>query len=184
MMTHPKHIYPLALLLFLSSQISQAQNKVVVIPMAGDDVPADIIPTTPVADADTNENNYRLTLTLPLQGPVAAVDETTGLTWQRRGSGVSLDWNAAVSYCQDLAILTTFDWRLPSILELQSIVDYGSNTHAIVESIFNVAATAPRYWSSTTRATSSGNAWFVNFSPFGTVGTQSKAVQSIARCVR
>lgn len=182
-MTYPKTIFPLTLLLlFLSGQTSQAHNKVVVIPMAGDDVPADSTPTTPVADANTDENDYRLILAPFLQDFKAAVDRTTGLTWQRGGSEGPLSWDAAVSYCQDLEILTTFDWRLPTILELQSIVDYGSVTPAIVEPTFK--ATAPRYWSSTTSSTTASAAWFVSFSNFGSVGNQTKAASNNVRCVR
>ena len=183
-MINRKQTYALTLtLLFLASQTCSAQNRVVVIPMAGDDIPAEMIPSTPVAAANTSESDYRLALAPSvLQDFAAAIDNTTGLMWQRRGSPTELNWEDAVSYCQDLQISTTSDWRLPTILELQSIVDYGSSSPAIAEPTFQLTAT--RYWSSTTRSTNANSAWFVNFSPFGSMGTQSKAVTSNVRCVR
>jgi len=54
------------------------------------------------------------------------------------------------------------DWRLPTREELRSIVDYGRNYPAIDTAYFpNTLASA--YWSSTTRASDTGNAWQVYF---------------------
>jgi hypothetical protein len=83
--------------------------------------------------------------------PIPAIDDTifdrcTGLEWQRStadttGDGAfmttdtngdqvfepddGLQWSAALTYCEDLVYAGESDWRLPNILELQSIVDYG-----------------------------------------------------------
>jgi len=96
-------------------------------------------------------------------------DPTTDLTWMRcsfgqtwvRGVGCQgavqpMDWNAAMS----LRISGDASWRLPSIQELNSIVDVDCKKPAIDESAFpNTAHMA--YWSST--PTGPSYAWHVNF---------------------
>ncbi len=71
------------------------------------------------------------------------------------------------------------DWRLPTVEELISIVDY---TH------YNPATTVPDtvasgYWSSTTYASSTSNAWYVGFY-YGYVGTNGKTGYNYVRAVR
>jgi Protein of unknown function (DUF1566) len=53
------------------------------------------------------------------------------------------------------------DWRIPNIRELQSIVDYGKQG-PVIDPIFG-PTDAAFYWSSTTDAGSSLNAWGVDF---------------------
>jgi hypothetical protein len=50
-------------------------------------------------------------------------DSATGLMWTRSDNGNDVDWNSAVSYCQNLSLGGYSGWRLPSIDELQEIYD-------------------------------------------------------------
>lgn len=51
-------------------------------------------------------------------------DLATGLMWQKSDDGQVRNWKEALKYCQELTLAGYSDWRLPSIKELQSIVDY------------------------------------------------------------
>ncbi|CAJ1949107.1 unnamed protein product [Cylindrotheca closterium] len=52
------------------------------------------------------------------------VDAATGLEWTRGDSDIALDWEEALSYCNDLELSGYTDWKLPDAHQLQSIVDY------------------------------------------------------------
>ena len=51
-------------------------------------------------------------------------DLATGLMWQQADDGTSRDWEEALAYAENLELVGHTDWRLPSIKELQGIVDY------------------------------------------------------------
>ncbi len=52
-------------------------------------------------------------------------DLVTGLDWQRRTPSQALDWWDAREYCAALELGGRADWRLPSRIELVSILDFG-----------------------------------------------------------
>ena len=113
-------------------------------------------------------------------GSVGTCDLTTNLhgvdstcTWAQ-ATGV---WIAAINAAN---LGGHNDWRVPNIKELQSIVDY---------SRINPAASVPGstaagfYWSSTTNAGNSSNAWNVNFND-GNVNNDDKNNSLRVRAVR
>ena len=74
------------------------------------------------------------------------------------------------------------DWRMPSIDELMSIVNYDSFNAAIVDSYFpNIISDS--YWSSTTHADDPDKAWGVNFQ-YGQDSYDSKNHTYYVRAVR
>ncbi len=80
--------------------------------------------------------------------------------WQTESFKDMMTWAEAVEECKNLRIGGYTDWRLPTIKELLSLVNY---------SLFNPATSMPNtipsfYWSSTTSASNTGSAWGVNFS--------------------
>lgn len=89
-------------------------------------------------------------------------DKTTGLTWMQKDSGKALSWQESLSYCENLSLAGSVDWRLPNAKELQSIVDYSrspdkTNSPAInplleTSSITNEKGQNdyPYFWTSTT----------------------------------
>jgi hypothetical protein len=110
-------------------------------------------------------------------------DYDTGLMWENKNAGNVGDrftWIGALKdfpegYNQcassDGAILGPcsslyHDWRLPNIVELQSIVDLGAagcgSGSACIDPIFNPTV-AGDYWSATTVAPDPNRAWFVAF---------------------
>jgi hypothetical protein len=55
------------------------------------------------------------------------------------------------------------DWRLPTIKELDSIVNLGTNNPNIDTAYFPNTTVSSGYWSSTTNAYNTGYAWSINF---------------------
>ena len=94
-------------------------------------------------------------------------DRATGLMWSKSDSGRGMNWQEALVWVQKQnadKILGHSDWRLPSVKELQSIVDYSKSpdtSHsAAIDPLFNCTALTdearqldyPFYWSATTHA--------------------------------
>ena len=152
-----------------------AQNRVVVIPMAGDDVPAELTPTTPVAKVNTEQGDYMIMNT-------TVIDTTTQLEWQRQDDDIQRTWDDAWQYCFDLDLGGHQDWRLPRIKELQSIVDYGQASAPLIEGLA-FPNTNSFYWSASTQASDSSSAWGVSFTG-GPVSNFNKTDGIFVRCVR
>lgn len=108
-------------------------------------------------------------------------DETTGLMWQDDGTVESGNWTEANTTCNDLTLGGHNDWRLPAVGELQTLVDY-SEAGPAVDGIFENMP-ASHVWSSSSRASSSTNVWYVHFSNSHTK-SDNKAVSYAVRCVR
>ena len=92
-------------------------------------------------------------------------DTCTGLMWQRESAdgGDGFLWCDALAYCEGLTFPAGGhdDWRLPSIRELESIVDY-RRPPAFDRTVFPDHSNA--HWSSTSVTPSPSNAWYVDFS--------------------
>jgi hypothetical protein len=69
-------------------------------------------------------------LSVPDTGDVIP-DPRTGRTWERTRASAGMTWLAALKYCQAQAIGGEVDWRLPSIKELQTIVDDSPGSPAL-----------------------------------------------------
>jgi len=89
-------------------------------------------------------------------------DKSTSLMWQKENADSLMDWNAAIAYCENMTLAGYDDWRLPTIKELNSIVDYALFNPAINSEIFPYTA-SDRYWSSTTSVFDKNKAWAINF---------------------
>ncbi len=86
-------------------------------------------------------------------------DNNTGLIWQKSDdqNATGRTWQQAVDYCESLNLGNKTDWRLPKILELLSIVDYGNTSPAIEVQYFpdclygspHIQIDPYHYWSST-----------------------------------
>lgn len=94
-------------------------------------------------------------------GDGTVTDKETNLTWMKEDDGKRRTWEDAKEYCEKVK-LPGKGWRLPTVKELISIVDYDKHGPCI-DPVFIDTQTA-YYWSSTPFAGDSGNAWIVNFS--------------------
>jgi len=115
-------------------------------------------------------------------GDGTVTDNVTSLMWQKEDDNTTRTWDDANTYCNDLTIASYSDWRLPSAMELMSIVDYGSYNPSIDTTYFS-GMNASRYWSSTTPAINSSNAYNVNFYN-GYVPSNYKSDDYYVCCVR
>ena len=106
------------------------------------------------------------------------IDEQTGLVWQRSHSPERMTWEKARDYAKSLGD----GWRLPTVQELVSIVDYKRLDPAIDLDLF------PRtpslyFWSSSSYAGNPDAAWNVAFNN-GHVVQDTKVNANYVRCVR
>jgi hypothetical protein len=90
-------------------------------------------------------------------------DSTTGLMWTRKNvGGKHMTWSDAKAACAASREGVFDDWRLPTIQELLSLVDYSRTQPAIDTSAFECESNW--YWSATPYASSpAGCAWVVFF---------------------
>ena len=101
-------------------------------------------------------------------GDGTITDNRTGLMWVKDGNsagcnnGSTLIWSDALTFCENLSYAGYTDWRLPNIKELSSIVNSGGYTPMINTTYFSNTK-SNYYWTSTTYAGNTSNAWGVSF---------------------
>ncbi|MCF7847460.1 MAG: sulfatase-like hydrolase/transferase [Kiritimatiellales bacterium] len=95
-------------------------------------------------------------------GDNTITDEATGLTWMKADSGKGMDWPSALEYAEGMEFAGHTDWRLPTVKELQSIIDYtrspDTTDSAAIDPIFEATAITNeggkkdfgQYWTSST----------------------------------
>jgi hypothetical protein len=115
-------------------------------------------------------------------GDATVSDDTTELMWQQADDGATRTWEAALTYCEGLALAGHTDWRVPNARELRSIVDSTQSDPAMAPSMFPTAL-SEYYWSSTSSATYTPYAWGVNFKT-GNLFPVYKTDACYIRCVR
>ena len=111
-------------------------------------------------------------------------DTSTGLRWQQAGVGSSITqtWEQALAYCEGLNLGGYTDWRLPTSKELESLVDY-SRVDPAINTTYFPSAVSSFYWSSTTNAYRTYNAWGMNFN-YGYFDYYNKPSSYYVRAVR
>jgi formylglycine-generating enzyme required for sulfatase activity len=101
---------------------------------------------------------------LDSQNPTTWEDPKTGLEWQCQSPG-EMTWHKAQNYARSLSLDGKNDWRLPSLVELESLLD---RTKSRPEGRPVMREEVPfrdelSYWSSTTFELDTKNAWIVMF---------------------
>jgi hypothetical protein len=139
-------------------------------------------------------------------GNGTVTDTVTGLIWMKQADCIHQDWSGALAAVAALASgqcgltdgSTAGQWRMPNRKELQSLSDRAQNNHADYFSsnfvsanatinsqspVFNNFVQFQYYWTSTTNASATDNAWTVFSCDFG-VYTASKSNVSYSLAVR
>lgn len=110
-------------------------------------------------------------------------DSERKLMWQDNGAVESKEvhYGEAKTYCKKLSLAEHDDWRLPTVHELQSIVDLTRYEPAIQRGFHFVASES--YWSSTLYADDKDRAWNVDFKS-GSTQNSRHSYAFYVRCVR
>ena len=109
-------------------------------------------------------------------------DTSTRLRWQKGTAPGTYTWEQALSYAENLTLAGHNDWRLPTVKELASIVDL-ERTNPSIDTVYFPDTISSYYWSSTTYALSTDNAWPVPFND-GLNDNFSKTFTHYVRVVR
>jgi hypothetical protein len=109
------------------------------------------------------------------------LDSATKLAWQRVVPSVSYDWSGADAYCRKLTLQGT-GWRLPTIKELQTLIDETRSMPAVDPWAFPDCP-SELYWSSSHVVSSPTSAWAVSFR-YGFDGAVDVSAPQRVRCVR
>ncbi len=121
---------------------------------------------------------------------VTVTDTIAGLLWQRSGSGTragcakstSCTWAEAKAYCAGLVLGALSGWRLPTPMELLTLVDFTRVNPAIDATTFP-STPADSFWTSLPSARSADSAWYVSFTD-GFLWDGDVAAVMRVRCVR
>jgi Protein of unknown function (DUF1566) len=110
------------------------------------------------------------------------LDQVTGLMWQRRVDPGNVTFDEANAKCDSLELGGYRDWRLPSRIELVSILDLAETQPSIDRDAFP-ATPSDWFWSSSVGSDGPTTAWYVYFY-FGYPKTDERSSPFRARCVR
>jgi hypothetical protein len=121
---------------------------------------ADLSPSTPASRFAINNDG-------------TVTDTLTGLNWKRCSEGLTgllceegaaerYTWKGAIRAAENSRFAGKKDWRLPTIKELDTIVEYQCTMPAINSAIFP-ATPASNFWSSSPYAGYANGAWNLNF---------------------
>ena len=78
-----------------------------------------------------NCKSFGHSVNLIINSDETLTDTCTGLMWQQVPSSNTMTWQNAIKYSENLTTSIYNDWRLPTIKELRSIVDYSKDAPAI-----------------------------------------------------
>jgi hypothetical protein len=118
-------------------------------------------------------------------GAGTVIDCVTGLEWQRAAAPGTYTQAAALAYCDGLTLAGYTDWRLPSRIELVTLVDYAvASPGPMIDGTAFPGTPAVFFWSASSIAGSPPYAWNVDFH-YGTAdGYRVPTLDGGARCVR
>jgi hypothetical protein len=125
-----------------------------------------------------------LSSTLVLAEATMVRDTRTGLMWEDTPhvKEVKITQPRAKTYCSELKLGGHENWRLPTIKELLSIVDYTRVSPATFK-VFSYIEDESFYWTSTPVADADDEYWGVNFKR-GESSRASEYYDRYVRCVR
>ena len=135
----------------------------------------------PNAPTEVNAESYKD------NGDGTVTDNVTGLIWQQAPTTTQYIWSAAVTHCPQLSLGGhSDDWRLPTLIELVSLLDFSVSTASgspTVNATAFPAMPAGLYWSATAVSDLNNFAWEVNFNN-GVINADATIGSDLVICVR
>ena len=120
--------------------------------------------------------------TYVVNGDGTVSDTQTKLMWQQVTDGNTYTWAAAGTYCDQLTLAGKDDWRLPTVAEGESLVDYTVAAPQTSMVAFPAALTA-WYWTSVQHV-GNGDGWDTRFNKGESFSHDSATLKETVRCVR
>ena len=133
-------------------------------------------------DASLNGSDMRLWGILGSDPEEIVEDDQTDLQWQRTISRRLMSKAEAEQYCDELIYGGESDWRLPSLVELRSLVNYGDYSPAI-NTYYFPGTPSNLFVSSSFEKDDNDLVWLVSFGS-AVVGMNSIDDKYHVRCVR
>jgi hypothetical protein len=90
-----------------------------------------------------------------VEGIASTLDTVTTLTWRQNYDGAPRKWTEAAEFAPST---TDFNWRLPSLKELQTLLDYNAS-ETCIDPVHFPLGKLETVWSATTRAFLARGAW-------------------------
>ena len=114
----------------------------------------------------------------------AVRDNSTGLVWEQNPIATTSDWSSARSSCLNKNVGGMRGWRLPSVVELASLIDPSLPAPYVPAPMFT-GVQPNSYWSATSYDvnTATSSKWNVNLAD-GLAGTSSRGTFLNVWCVR
>lgn len=143
-----------------------------------------IVVTSPRSvDADAPAGHYVVTAGSGT-GNGTVYDSKSKLTWQQTVSSTTYTWAEAKTYCAGVgASLGGTGWRVPTIKELLSIVDFSQTVPPPIDPNAFPSTPLEWFWSSSPAAGPPPFAWVVDFF-IGYADNDDITDANLVRCVR
>jgi hypothetical protein len=110
-------------------------------------------------------------------------DTKTKLTWQQTISPTTYSFADATTYCTNLgASLGGAGWRVPTIKELQTILDHSQVSGPLIDTTAFPSTPLHYFWSSTPQVGTSSGPWVVDFG-LGNVTLPGMSTSNNVRCL-
>jgi len=109
-------------------------------------------------------------------------DTKTKLTWQQTVPPTTYSYSDAVTYCSDLGVTLSGAWRVPTVKELLTIVDFSQARAPWIDAAAFPGTPLHFFWTSTTRRDLYGGTWVVDFSQ-GNINSPGMSTDNNVRCV-
>lgn len=160
-------------------------------------------PSWPKQDGDILNRPNARSFSAPVQylstGNYTTTDNVTGLVWKTcleglsglpcTGTATTTNFTNAPTLCSALNTANAGagygglkNWRVPTIRELQTLIDYGQYNPAINTTAFPGVQVSTYVWSSTTFVATPTSAWYID-GGYGTFSNTAKTTSYNLRCV-